>query len=190
MELHDISDALSQGDRREKQFIFTVKQKFEDICSQNGMEVTVSDPFKTVPFNKPTGGSPWQIDLVIEHLGQKIACEGKFKAQRDVAHPNNRGRVYNDLYKCEIYMRSGEYQKALFFWLTDDISYLKPRSIEKYSTHQDVKYLKGTILPEWRESIVTPFLLQNNYEFKWKHFIQGWYLTGFIIENNGSLPLF
>lgn len=184
------------GRDKEKKLLQSFKRVFEALATEACFPVQLSDPYDPVKFEVPGGLKWYYIDLVIEGASQRFACECKFKTKSDGAVPDNRKDAFLDLYKCELYSDSAEYDEAFFLWFTDVSRYLKQPKLGEdsraFSTHHGRIYAKNTPLhaKRARKDMPLPLSLGRDYRFQWYEATTDLYVTAFQITKLSSMPLF
>jgi len=157
------------GRAKEKDMVRELRRKIE----QTTPDTNIVGP----DFQESSHGC--RIDLVVAQGDDRIAVEAKYKTDRDGAVPDNRKAAFLDLYRLELYVKSGEYSAGVFLWLTENRSYLTQAKGDSadFSTHSGRRYVAGTPLraSRARNKMPLPLVLSGNYKFHWKRVGRGWH---------------
>ena len=157
------------GRTKEKDMVSEVRREIERVIP----EANITGP----DFQETFQGC--RIDLVVASDDERVAVEAKYKTDRDSAAPDNRKAAFFDLYRLELYVKSGEYSSGVFLWLTDNRSYLTQATGDSadFSTHAGRRYVAGTPLraSRARNKMPLPLVLSGNYKFYWKRVGRGWH---------------
>jgi len=174
------SDTLDFGGRDKETKVF---RKLREEIERMSPKLRLVGPDSQTRF----GRSGIDLTCSLEHI--RVAVEGKYKIQSDRAIPDNRKAAFFDLYKLEQYVDSGEYQKGLFLWLTDEPAYRSQATgdSKNFSTHQGRVYRPGTPLgaKRSRNAMPLPLVLKRGYVFNWEavNFPGSWYSFVLNVDN-------
>jgi len=181
------------GRDKEKELLKAFQGNLATLGSKSGFSMSISDPYVPEGFVTSDDHQLF-IDLVIEHASSRFAVEGKFKTKSDGAIPDNRIEAFYDLWKCETYVDSGEYEASFFIWFTDQPGYLRGASgkSREFSVHDGRIYEKCTPLhaSRSRRDIPLPLTLKRDYKFKWTPLPLNWHLLSFQVTKKTSISLF
>jgi hypothetical protein len=179
---------------KEKELVKVFRDNLVALASKSAAQMTMSDPYAQERFKTPNGHQ-FFVDIVIEYASTKFAVESKFKTRTDGAVPDNRLEVFYDLWKCESYIDSEEYEASFFVFLTDEPSYLRVArgSSREFSLHDGRFYKRNTPLHAGRSrrgiSFPEPLTLKRDYEFRWVEVTPNWYVLSFQIAGEASTSL-
>lgn len=182
------------GREKEKELVKIFQDNLAALGSKSAPHMIISDPYAPERFVTPNGHQ-FFVDLVIEYASAKFAVESKFKTRSDGAVPDNRLEVFYDLWKCESYIDSEEYEASFFTFLTDEPSYLRVASgkSREFSLHDGRIYQKNTPLHAGRSrrgiSFPEPLTLKKGYSFRWVEVVSNWYVLSFQIAGEASTSL-
>lgn len=185
---------LNWGREKEKELVQAFQDNLVTLCSKSAPHMIISDPYAPERF-ETSSGQRFFVDLVIEYASTKFAVESKFKTKSDGAVPDNRLEVFYDLWKCESYIDSKEYEASFFTFLTDEPSYLRVASgkSREFSLHDGRIYEKNAPLHVDRSrrgiSFPEPLTLKRNYCFRWVNVVSNWYVLSFQITERASASL-
>ena len=188
------SERPDWGRQREKELARALRDNLAALHCETDPRMTVSDPYAPQRFVAPDGYQ-FSIDLVVEYASARLAVEIKFKTRRDGAVPDNRIEAFYDLWKCEAYVDSGEYDAALFIMLTDEPSYMREARGEsrEFSLHEGRIYQKNTPLHASRSrrgiSLPNPLTLKRDYSFRWVSIVSAWHTLSFRVQGQTSASL-
>ncbi len=163
------------GQTKEKDMVREVRREIQRISP----EARITGPDFQETFQN------CRIDLVVARGDEKVAVEAKYKTNRDGAAPDNRKAAFHDLYRLELYVRSGKYSAGLFLWLTNNQSFLAQATGDSahFSTHTGRRYQAGTPLraSRARGNMPLPLVLSGDYAFQWQRVGRGWHSLAILV---------
>ena len=182
------------GREKERELANILRDNLATLCPECEPSMTLSDPYSPEMFLSQDGRH-CSVDLVAEYASARFAIEIKFKRKGDGAVPDNRIEAFYDLWKCEAYVDSGEYDAALFVLLTDEPSYMREASgkSREFSLHEGRIYQRNTPLCASRSrrgiSLPNPLTLKRDYSYRWVSVIHDWHTLSFLVAGQGSTSL-
>ena len=190
----EASQRPNWGREKERALVCIFRDNLAALCPEYAPSMTLSDPYSPVMFLSQDGRH-CSVDLVAEYASARLAIEIKFKRKSDGGVPDNRIEALYDLWKCEAYVDSGEYDAALFIILTDEPSYMREAGgkSREFSLHEGRIYHKNTPLRASRSrrgiSLPNPLTLKRDYSFRWVSVIHDWHTLSFRVQGQTSASL-